>query len=183
MHGNFPNLRRARIVRRDDTWTYVESEILRKHWPDLNILAKLLPHRKATAMRHMAKRCGLIPDKVRNVWTGAQDKKLRQMASAGATRKDIAAELSLSVGQVANRPNYRRINLARRPPKPYGDPLIDEVRRRAFSLNISAAELDRSLGDRRIFQAAWKGRHIGATHIHRAVKALGGVLKVEWIDE
>jgi hypothetical protein len=82
MHGNFPNLRRARIGRRDDTWTYFASEIPRKHWPDLDILAKLLPHRKATAMRHIAKRCEFIPHKVQNVWTGAhaQDKKLRQMA-------------------------------------------------------------------------------------------------------
>jgi len=181
MHGNF--IRRARIVRRDETWTFTESEVLRRHWPDVEALRRVLPHRTKRAIRNMAKRCGLVPDKVQNVWTGAQDKKLRQMAGEGATRKEMAAELSLTVGQIANRLLYRRINIAKRPPKSYGEPLVDEVRRRAFALNISVAELDRSLGGRHIFQRAWKGRPIGAVHIHRAVKALGGVLKVEWIDQ
>ncbi|MBZ9693951.1 hypothetical protein [Mesorhizobium sp. CO1-1-9] len=183
MHGSLGPIRCARIVRRDDTWTFAETEILRRHWPDIQLLRKVLPHRTAAAMRFMAKKCGLIPDKIQNIWTGAQDKKLRQMAGAGATRKDIAAELGLTIGQIENRMNYRRINIAKRPPKVLGEPLVDEVRRRAFDLNISVAELDRSLGNQHIFRAAWKRRRIRADHIHRAIKALGGVLKVEWIDE
>ncbi|TPJ34273.1 hypothetical protein [Mesorhizobium sp. B2-6-5] len=183
MHGNLGPIRSARIIRRDDTWTFAETEILRRHWPDVALLRKVLPHRTAGAMRFMAKKCGLIPDKVQNVWTGAQDKKLRQMAAAGDTRKQIAAELGLTVAQIDNRLLYRKINLARRPPKAIGDPLVDEVRRRAFDLKMTVVELDRSLGDRLVFQSAWKGRRIGLNHIHRAVKALGGVLKIEWIDE
>lgn len=106
MHGNFPTFPRARIVRRDDTWTFVESELLRKHWPDVELLRKHLPHRRETAIRHMAKRCGLIPDKVQNIWTGAQDLKLRRFAAQGMDRKTIAQELGLTVQQVANRLNW-----------------------------------------------------------------------------
>lgn len=38
MHGTLQPLRRARIVRRDDTWTYLETEILREYWPDVRVL-------------------------------------------------------------------------------------------------------------------------------------------------
>ncbi|MDX8438375.1 hypothetical protein [Mesorhizobium australafricanum] len=182
MHGTFEP-RPVRIVRADNTWTFNESELLREHWPDTAKLRKLLPHRTERALQHMAKRCGLIPPKEQNIWTGAQDKTLTRMAAAGATREEIATELGLTVIQVANRLNYRGINLTKRPPKSYGDPLVDEIRRRAFDLKMSVTDLDRSLGTRRIFTNAWKGRRIKATHIHRAVKALGGELKIEWADQ
>ncbi|TIQ35974.1 MAG: hypothetical protein E5X48_11150 [Mesorhizobium sp.] len=182
MHGTFEP-RPVRIVRADNTWTFNESELLRKHWPDVALLRKLLPHRSERALRDMAARCGLIPQKEQNIWTGAQDKKLRQMAAAGNSRKEIAAELGLTVGQVANRLLYRKINLAKRPPVQIGNELLDQIRRRAFDLNMSIADLDRSLGSRHIFQTAWKGRHISPKHIHRAVKALGGELKIKWADE
>ncbi|TPK70283.1 hypothetical protein FJ930_18330 [Mesorhizobium sp. B2-4-15] len=183
MHGNLGPIRRARIIRRDDTWTFAETEILRRHWPDIALLRKVLPHRTAGAMRFMAKKCGLVPDKIQNVWTGAQDKKLRQMAAAGDTRKQIAAELGLTVAQIDNRLLYRKINIAKRPPKESGNPLFDEVRRRAFNLNMTGADLDRSLGNQRIFRSHGKGQRVSTDAIHRAVKALGGVLKIEWIDE
>lgn len=182
MHGTFEP-RPARIVRSDNTWTFNESELLRKHWPNMQLVRKLLPHRTERAIKYMAKRCGLIPPKEQNVWTGAQDKTLRRMAAAGNSRKEIAAELGLTVGQVANRLLYRKINLAKRPPVQIGNELLDQIRRRAFDLNMSIADLDRSLGKRTIFQTAWKGRHISPKHIHRAVIALGGEMKIEWVDQ
>jgi hypothetical protein len=185
MHGNPGPVRRTRIVRRDDSWTFIESEILREHWPDVDLLAKLLPHRKATAMRHMAKRCGLIPDKVQNVWTGAQDSKLRRFAAQGIDRKTIAQELGLTVQQVANRLNYRKLNLAKRPPLPTGNDLADAIRRRAFDLRMTTVDLDRSLGGKKVFQNCYKGRkkRIPAARIQQAVSALGGRLLIEWIGE
>ncbi|WP_133170065.1 hypothetical protein [Kumtagia ephedrae] len=167
MHGNIGSIQRARIVRRSDTWTFGEGEVLRKTWPDVDKIKALLPHRTERAIRYMAKRCGLVPDKEQHIWTCAQDKTLRTMAAAAATRREIAAAVGLTVAQVANRLLYKRINIAKRPPKPVSDPLLNSIRRRAFELNVSAAELDLSLGNRKIFRRVWKGRDVDVNHIAR----------------
>ncbi|UVK49349.1 hypothetical protein BPNPMPFG_008292 (plasmid) [Mesorhizobium sp. AR07] len=147
MHGNFPTFRRARIVRRDDTWTFIEGELLRKHWPDVELLRKHLPHRTERAIRNMAKRCGLIPDKLQHIWTMPQDAKLRRLAAEGSDRRTMAGELGLSIAQVANRLLYKKINIAKRPPVPTGDALVDAIKRRAFDLRMTTIDLDRSLGN------------------------------------
>lgn len=183
MHGNFPAFRRARIVRRDDTWTLAEGELLRKHWPDVDLLRRHLPHRTEGAIRHMAKKCGLLPDKQQHIWTIAQDSKLRRFAAEGLDRKTIACELGLTVAQVANRLLYKRINIAKRPPSLTGDVLVDAIRRRAFEMRMSSRDLDRSLGNKKVFGNCMNGKRIAPARIHEAVKALGGRLVIEWIEE
>lgn len=183
MHGNFPAFRRARIVRRDNTWTLVEGELLRKHWPDIDLLRKHLPHRTERAIRNMAKRCGLVPDKLQHIWTIAQDTKLRRFAAIGMDRKTIADELGLTVAQVANRLLYKKINIAKRPPVATGDVLVDAIRRRAFDMRMTTADLDRSLGYKKGFRNCWRGKGVSPNRIHEAVKALGGRLVVEWNQE
>ncbi|MER8979229.1 hypothetical protein [Mesorhizobium sp. M0870] len=183
MDGNSPTFRRARIVRRDEAWLMVEGELLRKHWPDIQLLRKHLPHRSELAIRHMAKRCGLIADKIQHIWTMAQDSKLRRFAAEGRDRKTIAQELGLTVAQVANRLLYKKINIAKMPPVPTGDHLVDAIKRRAFDLRISTIDLDRSLGNRRVFRNASKRKSVAPARIHQAVRALGGRLVIEWADE
>jgi hypothetical protein len=184
MHGNFPVFRRPRIWRHDESWMLVEGELLRKHWPDVELLRKLLPHRTELAIRHMAKKCGLIPDKVQNVWTMAQDSKLRRFAAEGKDRKTMAQELGLTVAQVANRLLYKKITIAKKPPAMTGHPLEDAIRRRAFDLRMTTRDLDRSLGYKKGFGNCWRGsKGVSPVRIHEAVKALGGRLVVEWTDE
>lgn len=183
MHGNFPSFRRARIVRRDDTWTFVESEVLRKHWPDTELLRRHLPHRSEKAIRRMAKKCGLIPDKEQHIWTIAQDSKLRRFAAEGRDRKSMACELGLTVAQVANRLLYKKINIAKRPPVPTGDALVDAIKRRAFDLRMTTIDLDRSLGNKKVFRNFCRGKTVPPARIHQAVAALGGRMVVEWDDE
>ncbi|RJG46650.1 hypothetical protein D3Y55_21935 [Mesorhizobium sp. DCY119] len=131
----------------------------------------------------MAKRCGLIPERVQHIWTAAEQSKLRRLAVTGVTRKEIAAELGLSVQQVAGRMMYSKIHLAKRPPKLVGDPIVDAIRLRAFDMKMSIADLDRSLGRTKTFQTCTHGKPISPAHIYRAVRALGGRMVVEWIDE
>lgn len=183
MHGTLPAIRRSRIVRRDDSWTYIESEVLREFWPSMDAVRKRLPHRTERAIRNMAKRCGLIPDKVQHIWTAGQDRALKRMAANGATRKEMADALGLCVPQVANRLQYTKTHVAKRAPVLLGEPLVDAVRRRAFDLKISMVDLDRSLGKHKVFQNAWKQKLVGPTHLHKAVKALGGSLVVQWEEE
>lgn len=182
MHGTTQSFPRARVVRRDDSWTYRETEVLREHWPDMAAIRKMLPYRTERAIGDMARKCGVAPPKDQHIWTGAEDKRLRALAAAGATRKDIAAALSLSPLQVQNRLQYTRIRIAKRPPALCGDDLADAVRQRAFQMNITIRDLDRSLGNRRIFQNAVTTKYVLPHHIDKAVKALGGRLTIVWDD-
>ncbi|WP_395448678.1 hypothetical protein ACHMW7_28380 [Aminobacter sp. UC22_36] len=183
MHGTLPAIRRMRVVRRDDSWTYIESEVLKEFWPSIEVIRKRLPHRTERAIRNMAKRCGLIPDKAQHIWTAGQDRTLKRMAASGATRKEIADTLGLTALQVASRLQYTKTHIAKRAPVMLGDPLVDAVRRRAFDLKISMVDLDRSLGRHKVFQNAWKQKLVGPIHLHKAVKALGGSLVVQWEEE
>lgn len=180
MHGTFDTTRRARIVRRLDTWTFRESEILRENWPDEEKLSSLLPHRKWSAIRGMAKRCGLIPKRVMHVWTAAQNTRLKKLAATGMSRREIAREMGLTFPVVRNRLKGIRLHLARRPPKPSSNPLVCSIRQRAFCLGMTLIDLDRSLGGQEIFQHGSGRTRVALVHIDRAVKALGGRLVVEW---
>lgn len=182
MHGTLPAIQRAKIIRRDDTWTFIESEVLREFWPSIEAIRQRLPHRSERAIRQMAKRCGLVADKVQHIWTAAQDRTLKRMAANGATRKEMADALGLTAFQVAYRLQYTKTTIAKRAPTLIGNPLVDAIRRRAFDLKISIADLDRSLGRTKFFQTAQK-RQISTNHLHKAVKALGGSLVVQWEEE
>lgn len=184
MHGTMQPFTgaRARIVRRDDSWTYRETEVLHEHWPDMAALRKLLPHRSESAVRSMAQKCGAIPPKEQHIWKGSEDKRLRALAAQGTPTKLIAKELDLRPLQVTNRLRHIGIQIARKPPGLCGDELADAVRQRAFRMNMSIVDLDRSLGNNRIFQNAITKRRVLPKHIEKAVKALGGRLTIEWDD-
>ncbi len=180
MHGTIQPIGRARVVRRDDSWTYRETEVLREHWPHMATMCKLLPHRTETAIRRMAAKCGAAPQKDQHIWTGAEDKRLRAFAAEGMPCKFIAREFGLRPLQVTNRLRYIGARIARKPPAPCGDELADAVRQRAFQMNISMADLDRSLETGRIFQNAACKKRVLPRHIEKAVKALGGRLAIVW---
>lgn len=180
MHGTLPPVRRQLLVRRENCWTFRETEVLRELWPAIAPIRARLPHRTERAIREMATRCGVAAPKDQHIWTGADDKKLREMAAAGTSRKEIANKLGLTVMQVQNRLQYRGINISRRPPIPSGDKLADAVRLRAFQMNMTMADLDRSLGNQHIFQQAPSKKRVLTKHIEKAAKALGGKLVIEW---
>lgn len=183
MHGmiGYSEGRVHRVVRRHSDWTLKEHEVVISHWPDVQAIRKRLPHRTIRAIHAFAGKCNLTTS--RHVWTVAQDAKLRKLASAGCQRKQIAAELGLNLNQVAGRLNYARIFVARKPPAPSDDPLVNAIRQRAFALNMTLSDLDRSLGSQKIFRQAAGKQRVRHVHIERAVKALGGQLTVAWCDE
>lgn len=184
MHGTMQPFAgaRARVIRRDDSWTYRETEVLHEHWPDMAALRKLLPHRSERAIRSMAQKCGAAPPKEQHIWTGAEDKRLRAFAASGASGKEMAAALGLSRLQIRNRLRYARIRVARRPPMLCGDELVDAIRLRAFQMHMTFRDLDRSLGNNRVFEKSITNKCVHPIHIKKAVKALGGRLTIVWDD-
>ncbi|MGI3128745.1 hypothetical protein [Nitratireductor sp. PBL-C9] len=169
------------VRRRNSDWTMKEHEVIVSHWPDIETIEKCLPHRSRRAIRAFAGKCNLTTS--RHVWTAAEDMKLRKLAAAGESRRAIASEMGMSLNQIAGRMAYAGISLARKPPKPSTNLLVNAVRQRAFELHMTLSDLDRSLGSRKIFQQASGSQRVAHTHIERAVKALGGRLVVEWCDE
>lgn len=169
------------VRRRKDDWTLKEHEVVVSHWPDVEAIIKRLPHRSKRAIHAFAGRCNLTLQ--RHIWTAAEDAKLRKFAAEGRKRKEMAAELGLTITQVAGRLSYARIPLARKPPKPSSNPLVTAIRQRAFECHMTLADLDRSLGDQKIFRQAAGRQCVRHIHIERAIKALGGVLVVKWVDE
>ncbi|WP_442583145.1 hypothetical protein ACSBOB_14795 [Mesorhizobium sp. ASY16-5R] len=172
--------RRARIIRRDNSWTYSETEIIRSHWPDSDAIRSALKHRSSLAITNMAKRLGLVPQRDQHIWTAAEISRLRRLAASGASRQEMARELGVTLKQVTSQLNRTRIHVAKRRPVMVGDELVDAVRQRAFDVDMSLATLDRSLGRRKTFQTIGRGKPVNPVHIHEAVKALGGRLLVQW---
>ena len=167
-----------RVVRRHNDWTLKEHEVLVSHWPDVNTIRRRLPHRTVRAIRGFAGKCNLLTN--RHIWTAAEDTKLKKLAANGHNRKAIANELGLSVGQVAGRLRYTGTHIASQRPAPSADPLVDAVRLRAYEMKLSLADLDRSLGTRKIFQQAAGRQRVKLAHIQKAVRALGGTFTIVW---
>lgn len=170
-----------RVIRKLNDWTLKEHEVVVSYWPDVRAIRKCLPHRTEAAIRAFAAKCNLTTS--RHVWTGAMDAKLRRFAAAGWSRKDIAGELGLRLNQVAGRLSYTGTKIASKPPAPSAHPLVNAIRQRAFSMNMTMIDLDRSLGSRKIFQQAAGKQNVSHVHIRKAVEALGGKLTIEWSEE
>uniref|UniRef100_A0A6H1ZGK2 Uncharacterized protein n=1 Tax=viral metagenome TaxID=1070528 RepID=A0A6H1ZGK2_9ZZZZ len=181
MHGSFRGYR-VRAISPRDAWSQAELELLKTHWPNVKMLCRLLPRRTVRAMQAKANRCGLTPEWTRHMWTAREHSDLRRMVAMGCTRRQIAMHLGLSVQQVAARMQYTGIKMPKRRPVPCGDERIDSIRQRAFDLNMSMTEFDRSLGYTRRFSNCFKGKQMSLSSIGRAVVALGGKLQIEWED-
>ena len=181
MHGSFQG-QRVRIIGGRNAWSLFELEILEQHWPDLRLLKKRLPMRTEQAIKAMASRCGLKRTQPNHVWTAREHSDLKRMVASGHTRRQIAVHLGLTLGQVANRLQYEGMKQPRRRPVLCGNPLADAIRQRAFDLNLTMTDLDRSLGYRGRFSGCFRGKRFSDSSVGRAVRALGGKLHIEWED-
>jgi hypothetical protein len=166
------------IRRVTNAWTLKEHEVVVTHWPDKATIRMLLPHRTEAAINDFASKCNLR--RRLHVWTAGQDKVLRQRLKEGCLRKDIAAELGLTLLQVDNRMQYTGLKSPRRRPRPTGNKLIDAIRLRSFELNISMRELDEACKSGHVFSQSSPARHVSIKHVLRALKVLDGQLAVEW---
>lgn len=167
-----------RVVRRHNDWTLKEHAVLMDHWPDVDKLVKLLPHRSRKAIENFAGKCNLR--RKIHFWTAREDRLLRQRVREGVPRKQTASELGLKVDQVANRLQYTGLRYARRPPKRAGHRLIDTIRARAYEMNMTTSELDEACKSGSVFRKWSPARKIHHKHIQRAVQILGGQFDIVW---
>lgn len=183
MHGTIEHAasRTHRVIRRHSDWTLKEHEVVVSFWPDVGEIKSRLPHRTRRAIQQFAGKCNLREP--RQMWTAADDGKLKRLAAEGQRTPQIAEALGKTAGQVARRLSYTRTRIAPRPPAHSHDPLVNSIRQRAFDMKMTLADLDRSLGKLKVFQQASGKQHVHHRHIQRAVKALGGQLVVKWPDE
>lgn len=99
------------------------------------------------------------------------------MVRAGVPQRNIAAALGVDVRQVRNRQWRKGIRFSRRPYKESPDGLTDIIRKRAFALNMTLAELDRACGKGDCFGKSGTHRAVSRVMALKAITILGGRLR------
>ena len=158
----------------DKVWTAEEIATLRRLYPDYRALETVLHDRTRRAIEHKAARLG-IARRLR-IWRPDEETRLRPPYVRGVPVSEILPLLNdKSAKQTWGKANHLKLKRPRRRPKSTGLPLIDEIRNRAFDLNISMRELDEIAGGKGLLRGPKRERW---TAIGRAVRALDGELVV-----
>lgn len=174
-----PDVRKsARLSQRP--WLPVEDDCLRRLYPRYDLLAAQLPHRSLAALKHRARRLGIVCP--RHVWTNLEVRRLRQAYAANMADDELSSQFpGCSLAQI--KAKARHLGL-RRPVKTYrmlGIPLLDAVRARAGDRQMSLVELDRLAGTVAYFQKSRKGPVL--QWIAKGAAVLGGRLEIHWPEE
>ena len=167
----------------DKTWTEAEDDTVRQLYPDYAAMAGVLRHRTYSGLRNRADKLGLRTK--RHVWTTTEQARLRELWPKSSSAELRAAFPSLTYVAIVSQGEFLALPRRGRPPLMLtGDPLCDALRDRCRVLGYSMTDLDRLACSGSYFATgAWKrkGGH-RLTPMVRAVRALGGVLNIEWPD-
>lgn len=164
-------------------WSEWEDQIVRTHYPDYIELCRVLKGRSHSAIKCRASHLDVANRN--HTWTSPEITKLCRLYRSGATRDVIENEFPWANWK--NLANIARINGAHRRTRPLassGVAVIDDIRKRARSLNITMKELDAmSSGQGFFYYSRWLQNTRKYSVIARAVRALGGQLRAEWLDD
>jgi len=157
-------------------WTPKEVRVLWRLYPDYEALVRALPGRTRAAIECKVWRCGLA--RPLRVWSETEFGVMKPLYVRGAPMAAILEWLpGKRARQVWSKAAHHKIRRPRRPPRPTGFAAVDAVRRRAFDLHISVADLDAMAGRRGYF------RRPGRTDwsaVQRVLPYLGGRAAVHW---
>lgn len=178
--NNCPNTRRTGKSKFGRwLWTPKEDRLIREMYPDFSALEKLLRRRSIPAIKNRAFVLRLLRRPC-HTWTAAEVLRLRRLWPR-ASRQELLAEFAprtwKSLAGMAYRLRLRRQPL---PVRLTGNSILDDIRRRAASLNISLKELDRICSTGAYFKHSCDGRAPGRNAWPKAVAALGGKLQIVW---
>ena len=167
----------------DKTWTEAEDDTVRRLYPDYAAMVAVLRHRSYSALRNRADKLGLRTK--RHVWTTAEQARLRELWAKSSSAELRAAFPGLSRLAIVKQGEFLGLPPRGKPPLVLtGDPLCDALRDRCRELGYSMTDLDRMACSGTYFATGAWARKAGhrLTPMVRAVRALGGVLNVEWPD-
>lgn len=160
-------------------WTARELALLAVMFPDYKRAVAVLERRSFSAVKQQAQAMGLTSNRHR--WTGAEISRLRKLFPTADNETLQSAFPGIDLGKIKAMARYVGIRRQRRPFKVTGIQPIDQIRDRAFKLNISMVELDAMARTKYYFQKAeWHAGIINYRAIGRATKALNGLLAVRW---
>jgi hypothetical protein len=135
------------------------------------------PFSRTTApIQHKAQRLGLV--RPLRIWSEGEFAAMKPLYVRGAPMAQILERLDdKTKQQVWSKAASRKLRRPRQAPCLTGFPVIDTIRRRAFDLNLSMADLDALVGRRRYFQ---RPRRLDWAAVQRILPHLGGCADVVW---
>lgn len=181
MHGTM--VKRTAV---DMRWTEAEDDIIRQFTPDHAELALRLPHRSKQAIHTRVRVLNAAVRQCDSPVTAREEKRIKQLSECFSSVDVIASIMGRNANTIRSILERRRWPMKKARPKPTGSRLYDEVRERAFDMNISFRDLDRDLAYRsRFFSSLAQVKDVSIGMIAKAVEALGGRLVIEWepLDE
>lgn len=159
-------------------WTEEEDDLCRKLHHDRKALKKALKRRTMPAIENRCMRLGL---RVKHLhwWTAAEISKLRRMYPTATWEELLAAFPGLSCHGITQAALKRNIRRARKPYKPTGDMLIDQLKGRCFELGVTVAALEAAVGQKG-FLAGYTKSSPKRADLGKALSVLDGQLTVAW---
>lgn len=166
----------------DMLWTKEEDDLVRKLHPDFKAMKKVLRRRTRAAIQ--ARSCKLGITKKYRRWTALEASRLRKLYPRSSHTEMRAALSGLTWPQIKAQARYCKLHRDRKPFKQTGHQGLDMIRKYAFCLNLSMADLDKMARTRDYFQKAkWLVRGVPSDKaLGRAVKALGGEMRPYFHD-
>ena len=163
-------------------WTDREMALLAVIFPDYQRAVAVLERRTYAAVKNRARSMGLTD--CRHIWTGAAVARLRKLYHTVDRETLMAAFPSVPYHKIKYKAKHIGICIRRRPFKHTGFPALDQIRTRAFDLNVSMVELDAMAKTKTYFQrCGWIGRpKPNYRAIGRAAEALDGLVAVRWSE-
>ena len=160
-------------------WSHREEQVCRLFWPKTYEISRLLRGRSVGAVQAKCRQLGLTPKA--HPWTAAELSKLKRIYPASSWEEIYAALPGRSLNSIRHAVQYYKIRRNRKPYKPTGNFLIDQIRSRCFDLNYRMHDADKlALSKRYFYKAGWHSGWINHKAIARAVAALDGRLIVQW---
>ena len=120
-------------------------------------------------------------------WTEAEISRLRKLFATSTIRQLMIAFPGLRKRQIKDKASSLRLRKKRRPYPPAGIPVIDQIKARAFALNLTMLDVDEMVHTRSYFQHSGKRgrrpRQVNGHAVCLAIAAFDGDVRAIWRDE
>lgn len=174
-------IRRNEFVfgRKNTVWSNEEVAVCFALWPNYRAIAFHLTGRSRSAVAAKCRSLGLAHTV--HPWKASELSKLRRLYPEASWEEILAALPGRTREQIKNAVAYWKIRRKRKPYKPTGYHVLDQVRARCFECNMYMKDLDAIAHSKRYFyKAQWHSGWISHKAIANAVVGLDGRLIAQW---